>query len=63
MYKITAGFIYKLYQGCYYMYIAFRLVHYTQAQLIFKELMLCCAHCDLNQEAKISYFDARQEAT
>ena len=57
MYKIKAG----LYQGCYY--IAFKPVHYTRAQLMFEELMLCCAHFDLKQEVKISYFDACQETT
>jgi len=46
MHRITAG----LYQGCYY--IGFRLVHYAQAQLMFEEVMLCCAHFDLNQEEK-----------
>ena len=30
---------------------------------MFEELMLCCAHFDLNQEEKISYCDACQETT
>ena len=45
------------------LYIAFKPVHYTRAQLMFEELMLCCAHFDLKQEVKISYFDACQETT